>query len=63
MQGDLAKLDPVLSQALLDLLPGKDPLTNAVFRTCAIVGSSGLNLLFPSGEEIDAHAMVVRLLE
>lgn len=60
-QNRLMELEPMMSQALLDLLPGSDILQNAVFDTCAIVGNSGFNLLFPDGAKIDEHDFIIRL--
>eukprot|EP00873_Tetraselmis_striata_P029825 jgi/Tetstr1/450089/TSEL_037135.t1 len=41
-------------------LPEHDPTDRRVYRTCAIVGSSGILLKYHRGEEIDKHDMVFR---
>nr|XP_060611613.1 alpha-2,8-sialyltransferase 8B [Anolis sagrei ordinatus] len=49
-----------VSQNLYALLPRTSPLKGKHFRTCAIVGNSGILLNSGCGEEIDAHSFVIR---
>ncbi|XP_061450970.1 alpha-2,8-sialyltransferase 8B isoform X2 [Rhineura floridana] len=49
-----------VSQNLYALLPRTSPLKGKHFRTCAIVGNSGILLNSSCGEEIDAHSFVIR---
>ncbi|KAL8197467.1 UNVERIFIED_CONTAM: Alpha-2,8-sialyltransferase 8B [Gekko kuhli] len=49
-----------VSQNLYALLPRTSPLKGKHFRTCAIVGNSGILLNSACGEEIDAHNFVIR---
>ncbi|XP_028562233.2 alpha-2,8-sialyltransferase 8B [Podarcis muralis] len=49
-----------VSQNLYALLPRTSPLKGKHFRTCAIVGNSGILLNSSCGEEIDAHNFVIR---
>ncbi|XP_048337957.1 alpha-2,8-sialyltransferase 8B isoform X2 [Sphaerodactylus townsendi] len=49
-----------VSQNLYALLPRTSPLKGKHFRTCAIVGNSGILLNSACGEEIDAHSFVIR---
>ena len=49
-----------VSQNLYDLLPRTSPLKNKHFRTCAIVGNSGVLLNSGCGQEIDTHSFVIR---
>ncbi|CAI7744176.1 unnamed protein product [Closterium sp. NIES-53] len=62
-KGKLMELEPMVSQALLEHLPGSDLLQNALFNSCAIVGNSGFNLLFRDGQLIDSHDAVFRLFD
>ncbi|GJP53827.1 hypothetical protein CLOM_g12960 [Closterium sp. NIES-68] len=62
-KGKLMELEPMVSQALLEHLPGSDLLQNALFNSCAIVGNSGFNLLFRDGHLIDNHDAVFRLFD
>lgn len=41
-------------------MPYVDPLRDAVFRSCAVVGSSGILASYEQGAAIDAHEAVVR---
>jgi len=53
----------LVTQDLLDVLPKMDPFikpSRVVYRTCAVVGSSGLLLFHQQGAAIDAHQAVVR---
>ncbi|KAK3273493.1 hypothetical protein CYMTET_18283 [Cymbomonas tetramitiformis] len=45
---------------LLDLVPEKDPIGSKQFKTCAVVGNSGLLLNAKHGSEIDQADMVIR---
>ncbi|XP_036909581.1 alpha-2,8-sialyltransferase 8B isoform X1 [Sturnira hondurensis] len=49
-----------VSQNLYELLPRTSPLKNKHFRTCAIVGNSGVLLNSGCGREIDTHSFVIR---
>nr|XP_048724364.1 alpha-2,8-sialyltransferase 8B isoform X3 [Caretta caretta] len=49
-----------VSQNLYELLPRTSPLKGKHFRTCAIVGNSGILLNSGCGREIDAHSFVIR---
>uniref|UniRef100_A0A8C9DCT9 ST8 alpha-N-acetyl-neuraminide alpha-2,8-sialyltransferase 2 n=1 Tax=Prolemur simus TaxID=1328070 RepID=A0A8C9DCT9_PROSS len=49
-----------VSQNLYELLPRISPLKNKHFRTCAIVGNSGVLLNSGCGPEIDTHSFVIR---
>ncbi|XP_074151181.1 alpha-2,8-sialyltransferase 8B [Sminthopsis crassicaudata] len=49
-----------VSQNLYELLPRTSPLKNKHFRTCAIVGNSGILLNSGCGREIDTHSFVIR---
>ncbi|KFO34579.1 Alpha-2,8-sialyltransferase 8B [Fukomys damarensis] len=49
-----------VSQNLYELLPRTSPLKNKNFRTCAIVGNSGVLLNSGCGQEIDMHSFVIR---
>ncbi|EPY85562.1 alpha-2,8-sialyltransferase 8B precursor [Camelus ferus] len=49
-----------VSQNLYELLPRTSPLKNKHFRTCAIVGNSGVLLNSGCGQEIDTHSFVIR---
>ncbi|XP_044300994.1 alpha-2,8-sialyltransferase 8B isoform X2 [Varanus komodoensis] len=49
-----------VSQNLYALLPRTSPLKGKHFRTCAIVGNSGILLNSGCGEEIDSHSFVIR---
>ena len=51
----IAKVTP----GLLSVLPAKDPLYRRAFKSCAVVGSSGIVLGFEAGASIDKHDMVV----
>eukprot|EP00899_Mesostigma_viride_P001349 jgi/Mesvir1/11214/Mv03063-RA.1 len=54
------ELKTVITPMMLALMPEQDPLAGAVFNTCAIVGSSGLSMIYADGPAIDAHDMVIR---
>jgi len=52
-----------VSQDLVDVLPKMDPFikpNRVVYRSCAVVGSSGILLYYRRGEEIDKHEAVIR---
>ncbi|XP_056427850.1 alpha-2,8-sialyltransferase 8B [Hyla sarda] len=49
-----------ISKNLYQLLPRTSPLKNKNFKTCAIVGNSGILLNSGCGKEIDAHDFVIR---
>ncbi|XP_013915018.1 PREDICTED: alpha-2,8-sialyltransferase 8B [Thamnophis sirtalis] len=49
-----------VSQNLYALLPRTSPLKGKHYRTCAIVGNSGILLNSGCGKEIDAHSFVIR---
>ena len=54
----------VATRELRTLLPKKDPFTypkRVFYRTCAVVGNSGLLLSYRLGSEIDAHDAVIRI--
>eukprot|EP00899_Mesostigma_viride_P026868 jgi/Mesvir1/7366/Mv19169-RA.1 len=57
--GGFRTLAPV-NAALLKALPDVDPLMSTFYRTCAIVGSSGVVLHYKNGRDIDTHDMVFR---
>jgi len=50
----------VITPTLLKYLPSKDPLKGRVYKRCAIVGSSGLSMIYNEGPTIDAHDAVIR---
>ncbi|KAI5614250.1 CMP-N-acetylneuraminate-poly-alpha-2,8-sialyltransferase precursor [Silurus asotus] len=49
-----------VSHALHSLLPEVSPLKNKRFKTCAVVGNSGVLLKSGCGKEIDSHDFVIR---
>ncbi|XP_041915810.1 CMP-N-acetylneuraminate-poly-alpha-2,8-sialyltransferase [Alosa sapidissima] len=49
-----------VSQTLHKLLPEVSPLKNRRFKTCAVVGNSGVLLSSGCGQEIDSHDFVIR---
>ncbi|XP_071762187.1 CMP-N-acetylneuraminate-poly-alpha-2,8-sialyltransferase [Centroberyx gerrardi] len=49
-----------VSQTLHSLLPDVSPLKNRRFKTCAVVGNSGVLLNSGCGKEIDNHDFVIR---
>uniref|UniRef100_A0A8C1TBQ5 CMP-N-acetylneuraminate-poly-alpha-2,8-sialyltransferase n=1 Tax=Cyprinus carpio TaxID=7962 RepID=A0A8C1TBQ5_CYPCA len=49
-----------ISQTLHSLLPEVSPLKNKTFKTCAVVGNSGVLLKSRCGKEIDSHGFVIR---
>ncbi|XP_078540219.1 alpha-2,8-sialyltransferase 8B [Lissotriton helveticus] len=49
-----------ISRNLYELLPKISPLKNKHFKTCAIVGNSGILLKSGCGSEIDAHDFIIR---
>ncbi|XP_064163789.1 CMP-N-acetylneuraminate-poly-alpha-2,8-sialyltransferase [Anguilla rostrata] len=49
-----------VSRALHSLLPAVSPMKNRRFRTCAVVGNSGVLLNSGCGREIDGHDFVIR---
>lgn len=49
-----------VSQTLHSLLPEVSPLKNKTFKTCAVVGNSGILLKSGCGKEIDNHSFVIR---
>ncbi|CAH2274313.1 alpha-2,8-sialyltransferase 8B isoform X1 [Pelobates cultripes] len=49
-----------ISKNLYELLPRTSPLKNKHFKTCAIVGNSGILLNSGCGKEIDSHDFVIR---
>ncbi|XP_043106856.1 CMP-N-acetylneuraminate-poly-alpha-2,8-sialyltransferase [Puntigrus tetrazona] len=49
-----------VSQTLHTLLPEVSPLKNKTFKTCAVVGNSGVLLKSGCGREIDSHSFVIR---
>ncbi|XP_012676636.2 CMP-N-acetylneuraminate-poly-alpha-2,8-sialyltransferase [Clupea harengus] len=49
-----------VSQTLHKLLPEVSPLKNRRFKTCAVVGNSGVLLSSGCGHEIDSHDFVIR---
>lgn len=44
----------------MKLLPQEDPVGKRLYRSCAIVGNSGILLLEAQGQEIDSHDFVMR---
>ncbi|XP_042636111.1 CMP-N-acetylneuraminate-poly-alpha-2,8-sialyltransferase isoform X11 [Catharus ustulatus] len=50
-----------ISQDLHSLLPEVSPMKNRRFKTCAVVGNSGILLKSGCGKEIDSHDFVIRL--
>ena len=50
----------VITPKLLSVMPREDFLHGVVFNRCAIVGSSGLSLLYHDGPAIDEHDVVIR---
>ncbi|XP_009322593.1 PREDICTED: CMP-N-acetylneuraminate-poly-alpha-2,8-sialyltransferase [Pygoscelis adeliae] len=49
-----------ISQDLHSLLPEVSPMKNRRFKTCAVVGNSGILLDSGCGKEIDSHDFVIR---
>ncbi|XP_028921063.1 CMP-N-acetylneuraminate-poly-alpha-2,8-sialyltransferase isoform X2 [Ornithorhynchus anatinus] len=49
-----------ISQDLHSLLPEVSPMKNRRFKTCAVVGNSGILLESECGKEIDKHDFVIR---
>ncbi|KAM4614852.1 CMP-N-acetylneuraminate-poly-alpha-2,8-sialyltransferase [Polymixia lowei] len=49
-----------VSHTLYSLLPDISPLKNRRFKTCAVVGNSGVLLNSGCGKEIDSHDFVIR---
>lgn len=49
-----------ISQDLHSLLPEVSPMKNRRFKTCAVVGNSGILLDSECGKEIDNHDFVIR---
>ncbi|NXK81074.1 SIA8D sialyltransferase, partial [Amazona guildingii] len=49
-----------ISQDLHSLLPEVSPMKNRRFKTCAVVGNSGILLDSGCGREIDSHDFVIR---
>uniref|UniRef100_A0A8C9SQ60 CMP-N-acetylneuraminate-poly-alpha-2,8-sialyltransferase n=1 Tax=Scleropages formosus TaxID=113540 RepID=A0A8C9SQ60_SCLFO len=49
-----------ISQSLHSLLPDVSPMKNRRFKTCAVVGNSGILLKSGCGKEIDNHNFVIR---
>ncbi|KAF5913551.1 hypothetical protein HPG69_017171 [Diceros bicornis minor] len=49
-----------ISQDLHSLLPEVSPMKNRRFKTCAVVGNSGILLDSECGKEIDNHNFVIR---
>ncbi|XP_057184588.1 CMP-N-acetylneuraminate-poly-alpha-2,8-sialyltransferase [Triplophysa rosa] len=49
-----------VSHTLHSLLPEVSPLKNKKFKTCAVVGNSGILLQSGCGKEIDSHDFVIR---
>ncbi|XP_026797859.3 CMP-N-acetylneuraminate-poly-alpha-2,8-sialyltransferase [Pangasianodon hypophthalmus] len=49
-----------VSHTLHSLLPEVSPLKNKRFKTCAVVGNSGVLLKSGCGKEIDSHDFVIR---
>uniref|UniRef100_A0A6T7WP01 EGF-like domain-containing protein n=1 Tax=Pyramimonas obovata TaxID=1411642 RepID=A0A6T7WP01_9CHLO len=49
-----------VTRTLLKALPEEDPLSGILFKSCAVVGSSGILLLYDHGDEIDNHDAVFR---
>lgn len=49
-----------ISHDLHSLLPEVSPMKNRRFKTCAVVGNSGILLDSECGKEIDSHNFVIR---
>ncbi|XP_030625209.1 CMP-N-acetylneuraminate-poly-alpha-2,8-sialyltransferase [Chanos chanos] len=49
-----------VSHSLHSLLPEVSPLKNQRFKTCAVVGNSGILLKSRCGKEIDSHDFIIR---
>ncbi|XP_029431362.1 alpha-2,8-sialyltransferase 8B isoform X2 [Rhinatrema bivittatum] len=49
-----------ISKNLYELLPKTSPLKNKHFKTCAIVGNSGILVNSDCGREIDSHDFIIR---
>ncbi|XP_028828765.1 CMP-N-acetylneuraminate-poly-alpha-2,8-sialyltransferase [Denticeps clupeoides] len=49
-----------ISRTLHNLLPEVSPLKNRRFKTCAVVGNSGILLNSGCGREIDSHDFIIR---
>ncbi|XP_067289868.1 CMP-N-acetylneuraminate-poly-alpha-2,8-sialyltransferase isoform X1 [Pseudorasbora parva] len=49
-----------VSRTLYSLLPEVSPLKNKTFKTCAVVGNSGILLKSGCGKEIDSHNFIIR---
>ena len=49
-----------LTADLLPHMPAADPLRGRVYESCAVVGNSGLTMVYDEGAAIDAHDAVIR---
>ncbi|XRB13530.1 glycosyltransferase family 29 protein [Pseudoscourfieldia marina] len=50
----------MITPGLLKLLPDTDPLGGVVYESCAVVGSSGISLMYEDGPRIDSASAVIR---
>mmetsp|Transcript_29231 Transcript_29231/g.82481 ORF Transcript_29231/g.82481 Transcript_29231/m.82481 type:complete len:589 (+) Transcript_29231:164-1930(+) len=56
----LKSISPAMREQLSRILPDRDIVSNTQFRSCALVGGSGILMRYEAGAEIDGHEMVLR---
>ncbi|KAK3279240.1 hypothetical protein CYMTET_12860, partial [Cymbomonas tetramitiformis] len=49
-----------VTKAMLKVLPESDPLRGVMFRTCSVIGSSGILLMYEHGGAIDQSDAIIR---
>ena len=49
-----------LTTEMLPLMPETDPLRGRIYESCAVVGNSGLMMVYDDGAVIDSHDAVIR---
>jgi hypothetical protein len=53
-------LKSVITPSMLDAFDEQDFLKQRIYQRCAIVGNSGLSMIYHDGMRIDAHDAVMR---